>query len=338
MIHLLLLLACQQWKPDDDHEDLLWPLDDGSTAPLLRATYLQAEGPGSVKLHAGVDMIPSADRTVWALEDGTVVRIEGKKENGKPESKVAGMIIASKKKPGRAFLYLHLDPGSIDLEELDEVSADEELGQVRAEDPSTSYPEHLHLARIAGLYEDIAWDQLDRLSVRNPLDLVDESVLEDSRKPEILSMGKTPFHFRLNEDPSTSTTTKLPGAIPSATMVDVVAQVRDGSDASSDIAPYELELRIRSGGKTHSFLLLLDGPPPTSASVLYNIKDPSTSGVGGSDPAYFLNLTNGSDGSTFSMDKMRAWCTSKGSFDLELVVKDLAGNASLPVKATVDIP
>ena len=188
MILLALLLQGQpQWRPDDEHGNLLWPLGDGVTPPRILRNYLQAEVSGSVHAHAGIDLVPDAmDRDVWALEDGTIVRID-RDEDG--DGQGAGLVVAAKgsKVPGRAFLYLHLDPDSIkDWIVGDEVEVDELLGRVQ-EDDGQDDPEHLHLTRVAGRYADEAtpWSLIENLSIRNPLFMIDHALHEDTEPPKI---------------------------------------------------------------------------------------------------------------------------------------------------------
>jgi len=326
-IFLCLAQGCRTegWFRGDEPENLLWPLGDGWTPSKIRQTYGQAEVTGTVHLHAGLDLVPEdKDRSVWSLEEGTVVRVY---LGGVGDQKRSGLVVASKPVPGRAFQYMHLEPNSIQLHVGDPVVVDQYLGEVRAEDDETEYPEHLHLSRLGGRYEDetIPWGEVENLSIRNPLVLIDHTRHLDMTPPEIV-VDETKL-FRKNESHGDPQRVRAI-AVMAPVMLDVLVQVQDRSASSVGLAPYSLELAISGGGHRESFGLLLDGPLPMTSDVLYDAS--STAG------ACTYVLTNGSSASD-AMDKLHAWCASKGQYTLELTAKDAAG-LSTPKTLTIVIP
>lgn len=326
MIAGIFLCLAQGWYTGDEPEKLLWPLGNGWTPSKIYQTYGQGEGTVPMHLHAGLDLVPEAqDRAVWSLEEGTVVRVY---LGGVGDQKRSGLVVASKTVPGRAFQYMHLEPDSIQLHVGDPVVLDQYLGEVRAEDSETEYPEHLHLSRLGGRYEDesIVWGKVENLSIRNPLVLIDHALHEDVTPPEI-GVDEA-FLFRMNESHGAPQRFGAP-AVVAPCMLDVIAQVQERSASSQGLAPYSLELAILGGVHRESFGLILDGPLPQASGVLY---DASTTAA-----AYWYVFTNGNP-ATYAMDKLNAWCASKGQYTLEFTAKDAAGLSAEKKTVPIIIP
>lgn len=333
MILLAFLCLAQSWTTPLEPGKLLWPIGDGETPPKIHQTYGQAEVMGSVKLHAGLDLVPEAGckpedecRAVWSLEDGTIVRID-RDEDGM--GKKAGIVVASAAVPGRAFLYMHLDPASIQLDVGYEVEVDEYLGEVLQDDGKDT-PEHLHLSRLGCRYEDeaaVSWASVETLSVRNPLKLIDPDLHQDREPPVIvLDEGKL---LRRNEVAGAASPNS-PAAVVTPDILDVLAQVQDKSGVSGALAPYKIELVVMTGGKKQKFGLILDGPLPLSPGIFYDEGNCTAA------PCSFV-VTNGSLASN-AKDKLLAWCAHAGQHRFELKAWDAAGNESVPYVFEFDLP
>lgn len=332
MTFLPALLLLSQCDYGDETGNLLWPLGSGFLPYELRANYGAPEGSGKVNLHFGIDVIGvRKSQKVYALEDGKVV---GLVDDDPLDS---GLVVESKA-GGRAFLYLHLDKDSIQFEVGEEVLTDHWLGNVVREDAYTEVA-HLHLSRLGGDYATRDWAIMDKASVRNPLALIDCTLLGDSTKPEIVLMEHDPMKdeplaFRANEGAGSNyhESGKLP-----PTLLDVIACVYDGDGRSENrLAPYELGLTVKKGSTVTKHCLRLDGalPHPESEALYNNEKPLRTEGIeSGTLPAdlrYYFVLTNGGDACASPPALERAWDASSSAsrefYQLELTVKDVAGN------------
>jgi hypothetical protein len=319
--------------------NLLWPLGNGCRPHELRATYLQPEGAGVPKLHLGLDIIAKkGGRKVYALEDGIVVlRVDD-------AAYVSGLLVASEAVPGRGFLYLHMDGSSIQFARGQKVEADDWLGDVVSRDDVTGVT-HLHLARIEGKKKSYPWATLSELSVKNPLKMIDPDLLGDDEDPVIAasitagSITGSPLMFRGNEDPSSTASTYSSTTV-AGEWNDVIARVHDTDGRSSNrLAPYELALSLAGAGGTEIFHVRLDGPPPRDpwypelidAKAIYNHDGilPTTGvdlGVASTALANYFVLTNGAASPSSPAAQSHAWMPAPGTYDLELEVKDVAGN------------
>ena len=325
-----------------DPRVLHWPLGEGTQAFPLRATYGQLEGDSDgSNLHLGIDIAArSASEMVYAIESGMVRRVEVPSTSNPMDAYFSGIVVESASVPGRALLYLHLEPGTIQVKVGDTVAPRDPLGQVVYSDPYTGV-RHLHLSRLEGDVVGTSWEELDSLNVHNPLALFDPAVLGDGTAPVIEQIRNRWCRPRENEDsgggdhvyPSPSHI--HPGDL------DLLVRVYDQDDSGSThlLAPYRIELKEVASG-TLRVLLLDDALTSLEPEDLYNLDDahPSCSSVGdtpGRRYRYFLVATNAAPGAS-AIDTPYAWTATTGSQQFELTVLDVAGNSARET-FTVDV-
>jgi peptidase M23-like protein len=297
---------------------VLWPFGTGFAPYELRSTYGQAEGVAH-HMHRGLDVSDRRVgtgvrlRPVFALEDGVVVRV-----HEDPGNYVSGMVVESNAKPGRAWLYLHLEKGTLRFAEGEEVYKDQILGDSLLVDTVTNVP-HLHLSRIGGDFATHDWNTVTDLNERNPLALFRPDILGDATSPTIEVIDGESLRFRSNEG-SASMSVFSSGSIPASTAADVRACVHDQDGGSSTkLGPYKLELTIQ-GDETRSWRLCLDGPLPEPRTLYEDVKR----GPGEYD-VYFV-LTNGAEDWGTAPAVANAWEASPGPNTIELKVSDVAGH------------
>lgn len=292
--------------------DLRWPLGPGNKAYALRATYGQLEGTMASywSPHLGLDVLGKPMQTVYAIEEGTVV-------GTRYEGELSAVLVESKAVDGRAFLYLHLDPCSIDVAVGEEVKVGKRLGRIAKTNSGTGEP-HLHLARLGGKYESHDWWDLSETSVANPLTLLQKGKKGDDQKPTLVAFANS-LRVALKDDDDGG-----PG------LKDVVVHAYDTDLLSTHLlAPRELRLTILSNPSRAveaAFLpITFDGA--LSKDGLEGLYDFSPEFPSKGDTAtklydYFFVLTNtGQDGSG-----VRGWKPVPGDYLFRVEVQDAGGN------------
>lgn len=347
MIASAVLLLLQDPEPGN----LRWPMGPGNVAFPLRATYGQLEGDEeSADLHLGLDVLPGKKgEPVYAIEAGTVRRVQrvgadtGKASacEGTVGPEHCGVLVVSRDVAKRAFLYLHLEEQSLAVETDQEVAAGDFLGQVVYDADLIGRP-HLHLSRVGGAYASSCWADLDDLSVRNPLRLLDPATLDDAVLPEFqkLKSGSRRHHWRTEEpDP------QYPATIQAGDALDLVVRVfdADGSGSGRRLAPYRIRMTITSPDGTEVREILLDGPLTSARKDalrpedLYSLdeKYPSRATLTGKKHAFYF-LPTQAEGTALDYD--HHWVARAGQHEFVLEAFDAADNPAEKLCFSLDVP
>ena len=339
---MTVLLASMTWfvlAVAQEPGGLRWPVGSGTEPYPLRATYGQFEGcfePGnsSGDLHLGLDILyrtPEREfELVKALEAGTVKRVR------RHSIDYSAVVIESKSVSERAFLYLHLDRHSIEVEVGDEVSVGQTIGRIAYSNADTEEP-HLHLSRLRRGYKSHTWSDMDQLSSCNPLKLLKPEYLGDAEDPVVTPLADSArLVVRVNES-------QVVPAGGSSTPMDVLIRAYDKDPLSSHLlAPYEFELSVTTGSVTKPVSrLTLDGElGQTTYDALYNVTGEHRSwGDTRKDKyVYYFVSTNGDapDGDSLPATA-NAWDASSGDHVLHLLIRDAKGN-STTIDQSISIP
>lgn len=331
----LVLLACAllpqlTGAEGDEPRTVLWPVGSGYAQYALYNTYGTPLQRGKI-LHAGLDVCDhrigseTRNRSVYALEDGSVERVFV----DEAVNYVSGIVVRSKAKPERAWLYLHLEKDSLRFAEGEEVGINQILGDVLLDDTVTGV-EHVHLSRLGGDFANQDWEHITELNVRNPLALFVPVALGDGKAPEVVEIpeedrvdGEEHLVFRADESDSSSarySRVALPASTASQPYpTDVLACVRDEDGGPHvELAPYRLTLTVKDE-PPETFVLCLDGPLPRPEVICEPL------GRGRNKKAYFV-LTSGGESCGSAPALANAWLAEAGPHTLELTVEDVNQN------------
>lgn len=322
-------------------DDLPWPLGaSGGPESEVLTTYGELErldSNQSGSLHLGVDLGAQPGDYVYAIEAGTVRRVDD------TDPMYSGIAVEAGS-TGRGLAYWHLEPGSIPFAVGDEVHVDDVLGRVAEWTTSPGF-DHLHLGRVEGVPaepSDAHW--IDHHALSDPLQELapgwddEPPVIDLLLGPE--SADPLPCAFRAN-DP---TGPELGSAThPLAGDVDVVARIWDlcAPDAKWKTVPRSIELTLHSC--THGEVrwhLLLDGPLEARGTDFVYAQHAPFDSLGWQSPEsrdFYLVLTAGGRPPETDPTEADAWDAAPGTWELTIVATDAAGNATC-AHAEVTIP
>lgn len=305
----------------DEPRTFLWPLGSGYAPYSLLTTYGQPDENGN-RLHHALDVTElslvtgKTSSTVYSLEDGVVRRVFVD-----PANFTSGVVVESKSKPERAWLYMHLEKGTIRVAEGQEVWTNQILGRLLYVD-TFNEAVHVHLARLGGDFRNQRWEEIDLLSERNPLRLLRPEALGDSNAPEVEVVDGNKVRIRSDEalaDTSPYDVTAIPASTATRPFsVDVLACVQDRDGGKYPLAPYKLKLTVKDVPAL-TFHLCLDGPLPDPPAICEEVK------LRAHEYRVFYVLTNGTKDCGSAPATANAWQAGVGPHKLELMVEDVAG-------------
>ena len=329
--HCICLLGLLAFPaPPSSPGSLEWPLGSGKDPYPLAQTYGQFQGGcgAGAGFHLGLDIYPKQSvEQVFAIEDGIVKHVDCFKEYH------SGLLVESEAQPGEGFLYLHLDPKSIQVGFNAKVEKGMLLGTVVPFEADNWVGTHLHLGRLAGYTAaNLAVNELpaDSYSIADPLKLIDPLLYGDHEAPKIHEI-----FVRKNELAGGTAPDVLP-PLEVTGVVDIVAQVTDEDDTyASTLAPSTVRVDIRDedGALVHQASICFEGHLPSVLEPTYTM---DSCGVGRpSPPEFYFIATNGSEGCALLPSIAQGWSSEEGKYEVTVTAQDAAGNEaqeSIPIE------
>jgi hypothetical protein len=239
---------------------VLWPLGTGHEPLQIPNAYgqFQQYGGSTVDYHDGIDIAAAPGESVYALEAGTVMYVDG--DHANPQG--YAVAVESADRPGTGFYYVHLAPIEGAHWVGQAIAVDEVLGTTVAWEAAADY-DHLHLSLVE---KRMDFDELSELEL--PLLYTGTPLLRfasaaDEVEPKVLEL-------RFFKDKSTSEFVRAArdDDLHVSGAVDVVVRVEDGflapaaGEKPRPLIPYAVRLEIlraTTGEISYRNELVLDG-------------------------------------------------------------------------------
>jgi hypothetical protein len=301
-----------------------WPVLAGDTHHAIGNSYAEYQNyGGSPYFHPGIDIMAPAGTPVYAVKSGYVKAVL-------TTAAELHWRVAIGDSAGAAecdgWLYAHLDPNTIAVNEGDWVEQGQFLGEL-VYWPTSGF-HHLHFAKIHR--SGVVWSS-DWTFIGNPLDELEGIADPDAPVFEPARTSR-PFAFCRNQ-----TADYFPEDAPVSGDVDIIGRVYDViNNPIWKVTPYLVEYRLEGDSSlpwTTSFCFdgFLDWE--NNVSVVFQ-RDTVCKSYGDYDRrVYYLNLTNTDGDSTIEAgDAERCWNTGdfhNGAYTIYARATDRAGNATV---------